>query len=186
MIQLSGEDILFGLSKSGKFKVVSEPKINSKVNLEDYVKRAQQRRSIAAQMGGKIFAAVTVRTPLAFERITELEKRHALGIIFVKIRSSNGGTVFSRWPPDQQWLESLQQNLSVELKERSGIEDFKLVTGVIALYALGEVKDLEELQNESDVYLVDVGPVDVAEQYRDGKETTVKVSDIYYYLEKFS
>jgi hypothetical protein len=184
-VQMPGEQIFFGPSKSGKLKVVSEPNIKSKADLEQYVQRAHQRRSLAIQKGGSTIGVITTKAPLTFQRIEELEHKYALTIGGVKIRSSNGGTVFSRWPPDLQWLDGLQQNLAEELKKRSGITDFKLVMGVIALYAVGDANNISQLQNEGDIYLVDVGPIDIADQYKASMEAIVKTSDVYYYLEKF-
>jgi hypothetical protein len=184
-VQMPGEQVFFGPSKSGKFKVVSEPNIKSKTDLEQYVQRAHQRRSLAIQKGGSTIGVITTKAPLSFQRIEELEHKYALTIGGVKIRSSNGGTVFSRWPPDLQWLDGLQQNLAEELKKRSGIADFKLVMGVIALYAVGDVNNISQLQNEGDIYLVDVGPIDIADQYKASMDAIVKTSDVYYYLEKF-
>ncbi len=116
-VQMPGEQVFFGPSKSGKFKVVLEPNIKSKADLEQYIQRAHQRRSLAIQKGGSTIGVITTKAPLTFQRIEELEHKYALTIGGVKIRSSNGGTVFSRWPPDLQWLDGLQQNLAAKLKK---------------------------------------------------------------------
>ncbi|MGC9104367.1 MAG: hypothetical protein ACP5JF_06225 [Candidatus Methanodesulfokora sp.] len=67
-------------------------------------------------------------------------------------------------------------------ESRRNIKDFKLL-GVIAFQTAGKVEDLSRLQDEDDIFLVDIGSIDIADQYK-GKEVIIRVSDLYYYLEK--
>ena len=70
------------------------------------------------------------------------------------------------------------------MKRRNNIENPRLIKGVIALYVSGDVDKISKLNREEEIYLVDVGPIDIAEKYRGDKEAIIRLGDIFYYLEK--
>ena len=70
------------------------------------------------------------------------------------------------------------------MKRRNNIENFRLIKGVIALCVFDDVEKISELNREEEIYLVDVGPIDIAEKYRGDKEAIIRLSDIFYFLEK--
>lgn len=184
IIKLEGEEIYVGTSRNGRLLVVSEPKISSYKELSAYVERANKRLMIALKKKTKSIIVITTKRPLPLDKIRSMERKYSLNILFIKIRSSDGGTVYSRWPPDFEWLSKLESYLSKELKRRNNIENFRLIKGVIALYVFGDVEKISKLNREEEIYLVDVGPIDIAEKYRGDKEAIIRLSDIFYYLEK--
>ncbi|MBI2937416.1 MAG: hypothetical protein HYY22_04355 [Thaumarchaeota archaeon] len=165
-LHLTGEDVHLRPTKNGILIVMSKPEINSRTELKTYVERANSRR--AGIQEGEVLAAITVRRPITISRTAELEKRYSFSIISVKMTLGNGSTIMSPFPPDEQWTSALQRlNVNVE---------------VCAMYILVNVRNLEQLQSEHDIYLVDIGPTDIADKYANGRQTRVVPKDIFNYV----
>lgn len=165
-LHLPGEDIHLRPTKNGILIVMSKPKISSRTELKTYVERANSRRARIQE--GEVLAAITVRRPITISRTAELEKRYSFSIISVKMTLGNGSPIMSPFPPDQQWTSALQRlNVNVD---------------VCAMYILVNVRNLEQLQSEHDIYLVDIGPTDIADKYANGRQTRVVPKDIFNYV----
>ncbi|MCL5318749.1 MAG: hypothetical protein M1503_10895 [Thaumarchaeota archaeon] len=145
---------------------MSKPEINSRAELKKYVERANSRR--AGIREGEVLAAVTFRRPITISRTADIEKRYSFSIISVKMTLGNGSIIMSPFPPDEQWTSALQRlNVNVE---------------VCAMYILVDVRNLDQLQREHDIFLVDIGPTDIADKYANGRQTRVVPSDIFNYV----
>ncbi len=165
-LQLPGEEVYLRPTKNGILIAMSKPTINSRSELKTYVERARSRRTSIQE--GEVLAAVTVRRPITVSRTAELEKRYSFSIISVKMTLGNGNTVMSPFPPDEQWTSALQRiNVNV---------------GVCAMYILINARNIELLQNEHDLFLVDIGPTDIADKYANGRQTRVVPTDIFNYV----
>ncbi len=166
MVHLTGENVYLRPTKNGILIVMSKPEINSRSELKTYVERANSRQ--AGIQEGEVLAAITVRRPITISRTAELQKRYSFSIISVKTTISNGNTIMSPFPPDEQWTSALQRlNVNVD---------------VCAIYALVNVRNLKQLQSEHDIYLVDIGPTDIADKYAKGRQTRVVPTDIFNYV----
>lgn len=71
------------------------------------------------------------------------------------------------------------------------IETFEINQGIFALYCLGKSNDLIKCKNEEEIYIVDIGPIEVKD-YMLQLETNLPEeivvrppSDIAYYVRKF-
>jgi hypothetical protein len=164
--------------------IFSKPELGTTEDLNTYTQRVTGLLDQATTTDPESdrFCSITMNNPIQFTRVEELEQNYNLGISGIKIISSNNGIVYSHWPPDNDWLQSVQDHLSAELLEKEGIEDFQLIVGVIGIDAFGETQKLKDLlQNEQDVYLVDIGPYDISEEYKQYYENIkIRSKDIYY------
>jgi hypothetical protein len=166
VLNLPGEDVYLRSTKNGILIIMSKPVINSRTELKTYVERAYSRRANIRE--GEVLAAVTVRRPITISRTADLEKRYSFKIISIKMTLSGEKTIMSPFPPDEQWTSALQRiNVNV---------------GVCAMYILINARILEQLQNEHDIYLVDIGPTDIAEKCAREKPTRVVPTDIFNYV----
>ena len=87
--------------------------------------------------------------------------------------------VFSEWPPDDRWLQDVG-----EIRRRAGIQDYELM-GIVAFLVHADTNTLQALRNEPVIFLVDVGPLDIAEQRAEGRPWKVSNRDVYHYARKY-
>lgn len=161
-----------------------EQKIDSKEELEKYRERAVERLTNFAQshLEEEIPVQITLAKRLTTEKIKEMGDEYDLHIQIAKYRML--GTNITRGGPLEADPERIRK--MNELTARStGIPIESIEFKVVAIIAIGKTGDLVRLQEEPDIFIVDPGPIDKAEQFKDTKVKMVW-NDISWEYEQYS
>ncbi len=196
-----------------KVCVLSSPVIDSKEDLEIYVEKAHQRLIILPESLENVGATITFKKPQSESRVEEMISKHRLNAYGVKLEGSHGFKTKARYPIDNNHLrdvkagiiatyeknkelaattsdpekkQSLEKGLPIDF-----IETFEINQGIYALYCLGRSNDLLNCKNEEEIYIVDIGPIEVRDyllQLETNLPEEIVVTppgDIAYYVREF-
>lgn len=128
-----------------------------------YIERARKRVEYAKnKRKGDILATITLKTPIEEAKAIAFVKKYDGVCGLVKAVDPSGEhTIFMSLPIDNTFIKSVESTI----RDASGNAEFQLQVGVVAIYAKLPVVQLEKVQGEENVFLVDVGPIDIADEY---------------------
>lgn len=86
------------------------------------------------------------------------------------------------YPPVKENLESLETSIQANAAQIKKLTDFKLIEGYVAAEVYGTPAILKAINRHEQVFVVDVGAVNLAQKYANA---FVKVEDIYYQYNKY-
>jgi len=196
-----------------KVELSSIPVIEFKNDLEVYVKRAHERLISLPENLENVGATITFRKPQPESKIEEIISKHRLNGYGVKLEGSHDFKTMTRYPIDKNYLKHVRAGIiatyeknkelvattsDLEKKHilekalpKDFIETFEINQGIFALYCLGMSNDLINCKNEEEIYIVDIGPIEVRDyllQLETNLPEEIVVtppSDIAYYVRKF-
>ncbi|KKM22796.1 hypothetical protein LCGC14_1621710 [marine sediment metagenome] len=196
-----------------KVGVFSSPVIDSKESLEIYVEKAHERLITLPESLENVGATITFKKPQPKSIIEEMVFNRRLNGYGVRLEGSHGFKTMVRYPIDNKHLRDVKagiiatymknqelvattldpekkQSLEKGLPE-DFIETFEINQGIYALYCLGRSMDLLNCKSEKEVYIVDIGPIEVRDyllQLETNLPEEIVVSppgDIACYIKKF-
>lgn len=191
----------------------STPSINSKEDLEIYVKRAHERINTLPENLENVGATITFKKPQLESRIEEMISKHRLNAYGVKVEGSHDFKTMARYPIDKNFLKHVRAGIIATYEKnkelvattsdqkkkqmlekalpKDFIDTFEINQGIFAIYCLGMSNDLINCKNEEEIYIVDIGPIEVRD-YLLQLETNLpeeivvtRPSDLAYYVRKF-
>ncbi len=196
-----------------KVGIFSSPVINSKEDLEVYVNRAHERLISLPENLEDVVAIITFKKPQPKSRIEEIISKNHLNGYGVKLEGSHGFKTMARYPIEKNYLKDAKAGIIATFNKnkeiaattpdtekrqilekalpKDFIETFEINQGIYALYCLGRSNDLLKCKNEEEVYIVDIGPIEVRDyllQLETNLPEEIVVSppgDIAYYVRKF-
>ncbi|KKL88460.1 hypothetical protein LCGC14_1924470 [marine sediment metagenome] len=193
--------------------VFSSPLVKSKEDLEVYVKRARERLDSLPDDHENINATITFRKPQPESIIKDIISKHHINGFGVKIEGSHGFKTMTRYPIDKDFIKEakkgiietyhknkeLIKNISDPEKRKIAEQSlpgdfeelFEINRGIFALYCVGNSSNLKKCKTEEEIYVMDIGPVEVRDQLlqletnlpRDVVVT--QPGDLAYFVRKF-
>jgi len=166
--------------------IKEEPYINSTTNLMTYkkfkVKELEEMLTITNQSDFR--AIVTFNRPISTPKLKKLKKKHKLKIGMIRYESTvGGGEMPYDMLEDKKVLNDLESKTAELQKEYKNITNFKLMEGFSAMKAKVPRDEVMNLQNDSKVFLVDLGPKEVhISKYN---KTSASWRDLAFYVGKY-
>lgn len=181
----SAEHVLVGervrvVGREGKAGLKTTAIVETSDDFNTYLDRAKQRVEYAkTKKEGDLLATITFKKLMEDSEAIDLVKRHNGMLGLAKLVDSTGEhTLFAPLPIDRTFVKSVENTI----RKAKDNPNFTLEVGVAAVYSKLPAAALEEVQSEENVFLVDVGPVDIAAEYEKFYET-VKIGptlDVYH------
>ncbi|HEC38140.1 hypothetical protein LCGC14_0886220 [marine sediment metagenome] len=196
-----------------KVGIFSTPLVESKEDLEVYMKRAHERLISLPENLENVGATITFKRPQPESRIEEIISKYRLNGYGVKLEGSHDFKTMARYPVDKNYLKHVRAGIIAtydknkelvattsdqkkkkileEALPNDFIETFELNQGIFALYCLGKSNDLIMCENEEEIYIVDIGPIEVRDHLLQLETNlpeeivVIQPSDIAYYVRKF-
>lgn len=169
------------LVRNGYFAVI--PNVTSKEELLAFVQQNKERLN-SLRDGEVVSATITFKRPLRKSELLRLLGNN-VKIVAVRYKSYPKGIGQMPYPMEvneSKELEHLEEKLRVELKEKSGIKEFRLIEGFISAKVIAPKEELIRLLKSKDVFDVNIGPRDIAEEH--GTKQMI-IEDIWWYYEKY-
>ncbi|MPW39884.1 hypothetical protein GBV73_09450 [Thermococcus sp. 101 C5] len=169
------------LVRNGYFAVI--PNVTSKEELLAFVQQNKERLN-SLRDGEVVSATITFKRPLRKSELLRLLGNN-VKIVAVRYKSYPKGIGQMPYPMEvneSKELEHLEEKLRVELKEKSGIKEFRLIEGFISAKVIAPKEELVRILKSKDVFDVNVGPRDVAEKH---EIKQVIIEDFWWYYEKY-
>ncbi len=193
-----------------KIGIFSTPVVDSKEDLEVYVERAHERLNNLPENLENVVATITFKKPQLESKIEEIIFKHRLNGYGVKLEGSHGFKTMTRYPINKIYLKHVRaciiatyeknneliaatsdpekKQILEEALPKDFIKTFEINQGIFALYCYGGSNDFINCKNEEEIYLVDIGPIEVRD-YLLRLETNLPdeivvtpPSDIAYYI----
>lgn len=196
-----------------KLGIFSFPTVNSKEDLEVYVNRAHKRLNSLPENLENVPATITFNKPQPESRIKVIISKHHLNGYGVKLEGSHGFKTMARYPIDKNHLKDASAGIIESYNEakklaastsdpekrqileqalpKDFVETFEINKGVFALYCLGMSNDLINCKNEEEIYIVDIGAMEVRDyllQLKTNLPQEIKVvppGDLAYFVREF-
>ena len=113
-----------------------------------------------------------------WEAIVLVEKYNGIHGLAKMVDPTNEHTLFAPIPIDNTFVKNVEKTI----REGKGDPNYTLNVKVAAVYTQLPVTALEKVQNEENVFLVDVGPIDVADAYKEFYKTQKlgQTLDVYH------
>lgn len=178
------------LKKYNRVQIKSDPEITSPKDLNDYKNQRLElidKLSKTKKEDTKIETIINFKKLLTRDEYLDFVKKYnddieLINIHFRSTHNENGVTdVSNEYPlPSDETTE-----FEEKLMEDMGFKGYKFLTGIQTLTANIKSKDLKKIQNDPRIYLVDVGPVDIKEQYENGKTVDMMWRYIFPEMERY-
>jgi len=196
-----------------KVGIFSSPLVDSKEDLEVYMKRAHERLIGLPEDLENVGATITFKKPQPESIIEEIISKHRLNGYGVKLEGSHDFKTMARYPVDKNYLKHVRAGIIANYEKnkelvattsdqkkkqilekalpKDFIETFEINQGIFALYCLGKSNDLINCKNEEEIYVIDIGPIEVRNhllQLETNLPEEIVVtppSDIAFYVRKF-
>lgn len=177
------------------------------------MKRAHERLISLPENLENVGATITFRNPQPESRIEEIISKHRLNGYGVKLEGSHDFKTKARYPVDKIFLKHVRAGIIATYEKnkelvattsdqkkkqilekalpKDFIETFEINQGIFALYCLGKSNDLIKCKNEEEIYIVDIGPIEVRDYLLQletnlPEEIVVRLPlDIAFYVRKF-
>lgn len=178
------------IKKYNRVQIKSKPEISSTNDLDDYKNQRLAQidtLSKSKKEDTKIEAIINFNKLITREDYLDFVKKYGRDIELMEIRARSTPPEFNSKLPvsnDQPLPSAESAKIIEDILKESG-KNITLETHIESLTANIKVKDLKRIQNDPRVYLVDVGPVDVKEQYEDGKTIDMTWRYIFPEIERY-
>lgn len=169
------------LVRNGYFAVI--PNVTSKEELLAFVQQNKERLN-SLRDGEVVSATITFKRPLRKSELLRLLGNN-VKIVAVRYKSYPKGIGQMPYPlevNESEKLKRLEENLKKELQEKQGIKEFKLIEGFVSAKVIAPKEELIRLLKSKDVFDVNIGPRDIAEEH--GTKQMI-IEDIWWYYEKY-
>ena len=164
ILHYDNEDVAV-VQQNGQMLLINRK--TSSGNTVEYADKTRRRIQIltnAGQSDAEINAIITFKQPETASDISDFEDLYNAQIVSVLFSSSEGGGIMP-WPPDQSVIESINNDVSQFYSEEHDNNNFELITGFNTANTITTPSKLEDIIDNPDVLLVDIGPVDLLAQY---------------------
>lgn len=178
------------IKKYNHVQIRSKPEINSQNDLNDYKKQRLESidtLSKSKKEDTKITAIINFNKLLTRDEYLDFVKKYNKDIELLEIRYKSTPQTYNgqREVSNDQPLPSKESTKQIEDILRESGENVTIATHIESLTANIKAKDLKKIQNDPRVYLVDVGPVDIKEQYENGNTIDMMWRYIFPEMERY-
>lgn len=198
------------IKKRNKTYITSTVKIDSLNALLEHEKKISERIKILEskkESDKKVYGVVTFKNPLSEYEVLSILNESNIAAHAVEYISYPEGVGIHPWPisdNDRTLLKDLEKSIIEHMKilnegphkdkvknktnmrpiNNHNFGDFKLIDGYITIYITGYPKDIIKLSKNPKVYVVDVGPIELLNNYPDAAIYPSK--GIYYEYKKYN
>ncbi|WP_145973149.1 hypothetical protein [Thermococcus barophilus] len=169
------------LVRNGYLAVI--PNVTSKEELLAFVQQNRERLK-SLRNGEVVSATITFKRPLRKSELLRLLGNN-VKIVAVRYKSYPVGIGQMPYPievNESEELRHLEEKLRIELKEKNGINEFRLIEGFVSAKVVAPKEDLLRISKLEEVFDVNVGPRDVAEKHGIKQ---MMIEDAWWYYEKY-
>ncbi len=165
---------------------VNDLNISSKANLIEYRKsRVNEAKIIMNSTNYTVYPAiVTFNKPLSKSTLKEIETKHKLKVILVRYESTvGGGEMPYNFLDDNNTMRIWEDKISADQKKHNKIDNFKLIEGFSAMKVAVNRNEIEDLQNDNNTFLVDLGPKEL--YTGDNSDESTPWRDVAYFVKNY-